>query len=1039
MKHITKIIVVAYFLLFYASTLIGAPRSLTHSHNRVLVINAYNEFNPWSKTFIKALETDDSRKQPADIHVAHINMLMIDDKEMLEKQWTRIAEAYMQDKPDMVVLIGASSFILCDRINQKWPDISMLLCGELDYTGPEDLVLQKKALAPHEHIPLAQLRKSYNLTYLKTSIFLEENVDMLERIIPDMHTLLYIGDETYISQQNDSDLSCLVRQKYPQLDYHFLSSKELSVDSLFTMLNNVDANTTGILFGTWMPKQTFSGNTLLMSNSHRIIGTAPVPLFSIRNTGIENDGSIVGGYIYDEKTFLLLLNNYINMILDGKDARSMEPFLVKSGNPVFNYEALQQYNIPLWRCPEDSIFYNTPPGFWSEYGYSIVIGALIFSILLILFFVSRLRIQELKKREMENALKNHDLVNNMPILYMFEELILDEDGHITDTIYVEVNKFFNDCFLPNEACLGKKASELFPESLEVFLPNMETALKENRTVAFPYYYEAIGTCYNVVVRPSFNGKYMHVYCIDNTELHQIQTKMEEANKKLNMILEVADMTPWRWNLKEGVIKYTINKNVNTRYLETHMEEGVFCISESDRWNMIHKDDLEYVLENYRMLVEGKVEKINIIYRTRSDEGGQEKTEWVEVQGRVDTLGKDGVPVSLIGSTHNITKNKELELELIKAKETAERSNRLKSIFLANMSHEIRTPLNAIVGFSQILATAEDENEKQEYLRIILDNNNLLLQLIGDILDLSKIEAGSMEYVYSDFDLNQLMDDLYEAFKLKIPADKPVVLSYEIGMDTCHIHFEKNRLFQLITNLLNNAVKFTEQGSIKYGYKKKDDDTLYFYVTDTGRGIPADKQSSIFERFTKLNSFIQGTGLGLPICKMLLENLGGQLGVDSEEGKGSTFWFTIPFKPVMVHTQAKETNLEVKQMEQKKIDILVAEDHESNYKLIEAILHKDYNLIHAWNGQEAVELFKAHAPQLILMDINMPVKNGYEATKEIREISTQVPIIAVTAYAYASDEQKVLDSGFNAYISKPITAGGLRKNIQTILGQYFSFD
>ena len=219
------------------------------------------------------------------------------------------------------------------------------------------------------------------------------------------------------------------------------------------------------------------------------------------------------------------------------------------------------------------------------------------------------------------------------------------------------------------------------------------------------------------------------------------------------------------------------------------------------------------------------------------------------------------------------------------------------------------------------------------------------------------------------------------------------------------------------------------GSFRYTPGKE----LYFDVTDTGCGIPKDKQESIFGRFVKLNSFAQGTGLGLSICRTLVEHMGGHIGVDSEEGKGSTFWFSLPYKAASTSAGTmQKTEIQPISVEKDKLTILIAEDNESNYRLFESILGHDYHLIHAWDGREAVERFKRENPQIILMDINMPVMDGYEATQEIRKYSAKVPIIAVTAFAYASDEQRVMENGFDGYMPKPINARQLKAQITEIM-------
>ena len=368
-------------------------------------------------------------------------------------------------------------------------------------------------------------------------------------------------------------------------------------------------------------------------------------------------------------------------------------------------------------------------------------------------------------------------------------------------------------------------------------------------------------------------------------------------------------------------------------------------------------------------------------------------------------------------------------ELLAAKEKAEEANRLKSAFLANMSHEIRTPLNAIIGFSNILAAAEEEQEKQEYINIIESNNTLLLQLISDILDLSKIEAGTLEFSYCNIELNDIISEIESVTRYRTESNG-IQLIVQKGLPSCLIRTEKNRLMQVLNNLLNNASKFTSQGSITFGYKLCDKE-LYFYVKDTGCGIPADKVNSIFGRFVKLNSFVQGTGLGLSICQTIVEHMGGRIGVESEEGKGSTFWFTIPYQPAAAENKREEEH-QLISVQKDKLTILIAEDNESNYRLFQSILKREYNLVHAWDGKEAVNLYKLHTPQIILMDINMPVMDGYEATREIRKLSLDVPIIAVTAFAYASDEQRAMENGFDGYMAKPISAPQLRQQIAAIL-------
>lgn len=251
--------------------------------------------------------------------------------------------------------------------------------------------------------------------------------------------------------------------------------------------------------------------------------------------------------------------------------------------------------------------------------------------------------------------------------------------------------------------------------------------------------------------------------------------------------------------------------------------------------------------------------------------------------------------NMVLTVHDITQLKQAEKELTLAKEKAENADLSKSAFLANMSHEIRTPLNAITGFAEILASANTEEEKAQYQEIIKMNADLLLQLVNDILDMSKIEAGTLEFVYTKVDINLLLSDLRQLFQMRVnDAGGNIQIIAEPGLPACTIETDRNRIAQVLSNFTTNAIKFTQKGTISIGYEARDTE-LYFYVTDSGAGIPADKLPEVFDRFVKLNKDKKGTGLGLSISKTIVNKLEGQIGADSVEGKGSTFWFTIPYR------------------------------------------------------------------------------------------------------------------------------------------------
>ena len=308
------------------------------------------------------------------------------------------------------------------------------------------------------------------------------------------------------------------------------------------------------------------------------------------------------------------------------------------------------------------------------------------------------------------------------------------------------------------------------------------------------------------------------------------------------------------------------------------------------YSKMHPDDRKRILDFLYKARLGEVRdfkgEIRILHP-----GTEAQWTWVRTNVVVNQYQPENGVIELISVNYDITELKETEAKLIDAKEKAETADRLKSAFLANMSHEIRTPLNAIVGFSSLLVQGENPEEREQYMAIVEENNELLLQLISDILDLSKIEAGTFDFVKQELDVNQLCEDMVRTMKLKAKPGVEVVFDHRLP--ECIIVSDRNRLNQVIANFMNNAIKFTSTGSIRLGYGQAETNLLRFYVADTGIGIIQEKQAEIFDRFVKLNSFVHGTGLGLSISKSIVEQLGGTIGVESESGKGACFWFTLP--------------------------------------------------------------------------------------------------------------------------------------------------
>ena len=470
--------------------------------------------------------------------------------------------------------------------------------------------------------------------------------------------------------------------------------------------------------------------------------------------------------------------------------------------------------------------------------------------------------------------------------------IYDKDGYLIDLnnkdleIFGVVNKsdvigvnFFDNPNVPQGIRDRVRNEDLVDFRLNYSFEQAEGYYETNRSNAIELY-SKVSKLYDN--EGNFSGYIL--ISIDNTERIDAMNRIRDFENFFLMISDYAKVGYAKLNLlnRKGYAIKQWYKNLGEEE-DTLLDEVVGV------YTHMHPEDRKRFLDFYDEVRDGKRRHFQGEMRIRRP-GTKNEWNWVSSNVMVTNYKPEENEIEIIGINYDITELKETEAELIQARDKAEMMDRLKSAFLANMSHEIRTPLNAIVGFSDLLVETEELSERQEYIKIVRENNELLLQLISDILDLSKIEAGTFEFTSGDVDVNLLCEDIVRSMGMK--AKEEVELVFDDHLPVCHVISDRNRIHQVISNFVNNAMKFTSEGSIHVGYKLKDGE-LEFYVEDTGIGIEKEQLPHIFERFVKLNSFVHGTGLGLSICQSIVEQLGGRIGVDSEKGKGSRFWFTIP--------------------------------------------------------------------------------------------------------------------------------------------------
>jgi PAS domain S-box-containing protein len=546
----------------------------------------------------------------------------------------------------------------------------------------------------------------------------------------------------------------------------------------------------------------------------------------------------------------------------------------------------------------------------------------------------------------------------------------------------------------------------------------------------------------------YNGKMVQLAHTRNiTKRKRTEELLRDSKIFLNETQKIAHLGTYILDLQNNTWKTSAILN-HILGIDLHYQK-----SSKDWISFVHPDWHQIMYDYFTKEVIPNKSKFNIEYKIIRQHDKEER--WVHALGEVQYNEKNQA-VKMIGTIQDITDRKRDEQELIIAKEKAEESDRLKSAFLANMSHEIRTPMNGIMGFAELLKEPNlTGEEQQEFIGIIEKSGTRMLNIINDIIDISKIESGLMTVSISETNINEQMEYIYNFFKPEVDQ-KGVGISFKNDLPTnkAIIKTDREKIYAILTNLVKNAIKFTSSGEIEFGYSLKSANRetagmsgflfesfeLEFYVKDSGIGIQDEQLDIVFERFRQasesLTRHYEGAGLGLSISKAFVEMLGGKIWAESKKGEGSTFYFTIHYN-VEENQQNEITKIiPTNNLENqiKKLNIIIAEDDEISAKLLtKSIGGLAKKLLRARTGSEAIELIRNNPEMdMILMDIQMPGMDGYETTRQIRKFNTEIIIIAQTAYALTDDKGKTLEAGCNDYISKPIK----KEELMILMQKYF---
>jgi len=509
----------------------------------------------------------------------------------------------------------------------------------------------------------------------------------------------------------------------------------------------------------------------------------------------------------------------------------------------------------------------------------------------------------------------------------------------------------------------------------------------------------------------------------------VEERVKQSEQRFELAMKASMDGLYDYNLITNKLYYSPRWKSILGYRDDEL------LNSLETWNALTNKEVQEATERkLKESIEKKLDYYNVKFKMRHKDG-----HWVHILSRAHIIyNKQGKAIRTVGTHFDLTEQIKAQEKIKSALKKAEESDRLKSAFLANMSHEIRTPMNGILGFASLLKEENlSKNDIKKYVTIIQRSGTRLLNIINNLIDISKIEAGQMDLTFETYDLNEQINYLFEFFKPETDKKNLTLhVSPALKDKPLMIYSDKEKIYAILTNLIKNSIKYSHEGEIEFGYTLKGDNTdkaIEFFVKDTGIGIPEERQKAVFDRFVQADiedkKAYEGAGLGLAISKAYVEMLGGSIGVESNE-KGSRFYFTIPFSNN--HSGATSSKHQTPQRRVEKLmpkshKILIAEDEDVSFNYLSILLnhYNNFEIIRGYNGLEAVEIIKKQPDiNLILMDVKMPVMSGYEASKKIREFNKEVVIIAQTAFALEGDREKILETGCNDYISKPINKAEL---------------
>lgn len=895
-------------ILTYIFLLLGLfPGNLkadnTDAIPRILIINSYSVEQDNSDRLTRQIEMELLKEYPnANIYSGNLNTdkavsVSIPQLALRPLLWSFVEEETDESmaenrnmeaifsspvRPDIVVFVGLDGLLFYQSFGgvlNKWKDIPLVVCSM------NDSIIQGNWSTKYEYkklIPLEDRRiinQSYNLTGVKSTLPVRENLELIHNLLPDLEEIVWIDNDYYASGYALSLVEREMKEIMPEVKLATTKHNKINSDSIFNEMLQAVPNRAYLTFA-WSIHGIYSKHSEKFL--HELFSEkSTIPFFSLTEPTFQNNYRI-GGYYREKDEFVNKTVGLISRILRGEQANSIPFEIVAGGNTILSQPLLRKYGLEqnIQNQKGNIKLVNKLPSFFETHEKGIFGLSIFFIIAVGLFFFLRMWRKQNRLLKMESD-QYERLSGMLQIIYDYASadfVLYDGSGNMimnnVDNVSLKnrmellTGNLFENYFLSTD----QKQKLIRHERIDI---EVYTETDDKYSASF-----VEKNIYQLIVIPLNKEKYTYtqylLLIIDHTPVMRERSEKVRFEKLLDFASEFSQTGMAYYDLIANIVIATPSwyKNLNEPIEVGNLPQYVSVISE-DRFSLLEFRERAKLNNRESLVTDIRVEDDNGNYH------------WIRQYLYSNYWNKN----MIVEVNVNIDQIKKKEIDLSKAKKQVEQANRDTKDFLSNINHEIRTPLNSIVGFSMFLATNEDQNENNEYIKLIHRANTLLSNLMEDIMILSKIDSGEVVFQLDPINLKVVFANLTE-YCNSILYDKKVNIVCNIPEEEISIRTDLFYFNRLMLNLLNNAIKFTETGSVVFGFRVETDH-YFFYVKDSGCGIDNVHQQLIFKHFTKLNTFVQGTGLGLTLCKRIVEKLGGEIGVNSQLGKGSTFWFTFP--------------------------------------------------------------------------------------------------------------------------------------------------